>query len=215
MSFNGHNFAELILKSPTIFKNVNLLDESQSRHMFKVKPAAEPPQYYTFSEPTGTGPFPSSQTAQSKGPFGGGEPFASGNKSDNLFNPIISEAAYRYQVDPALIKAIIMVESSNNPRAVSSKGAKGLMQLMPATADALGVGDVFDPEENIDAGVRYFSQLLNRFQGNVRLALAAYNAGSENVRRYGGMPPFSETRHHVKKVLRYYQDTKEKEEKQT
>ncbi len=124
-------------------------------------------------------------------------------KSENLFHPIIVEAANRYQVDPSLIKAVIMAESGYNPRAVSKKGAKGLMQLMPQTAEALGVEDSFNPEHNINGGVRYLSQLVIKFDGDVELALAAYNAGSKKVRKYKGVPPFKATRYYIKKVIEY------------
>ena len=122
-------------------------------------------------------------------------------KSDQLYHPIIVEAANRYQIDPSLVKAIIMAESGYNPRAVSKKGAKGLMQLMPGTAEALGVKDSFNPEHNINGGVRYLSQLVSEFDGNIRLALAAYNAGSKKVREYQGVPPFKATRYYIKKVI--------------
>ena len=124
---------------------------------------------------------------------------------ESTFHPIIVQAAERYQVDPALVKAVIMVESRYNPKAVSEFGAKGLMQLMPGTAVALGVEDVFNPEENIHAGVAYLRDLENLFNGNVKLALAAYNAGVRKVRKYQGIPPFKVTQHYVKKVLAYYQ----------
>ena len=128
----------------------------------------------------------------------------SDKKAESLFHPIILQAANRYQVDPALIYAIIMAESGYNPKAVSKKGARGLMQLMPETAQALGVKDSFNPEQNIDGGVRYFKQLVNQFNGDVKLALAAYNAGSRNVRFYQGIPPFKATRFYIKKVFKYY-----------
>jgi len=118
---------------------------------------------------------------------------------------IIIDAAIRCRVDPALVKAIIMAESGYNPRAVSNKGAKGLMQLMPLTAEWLGVEDVFDPEHNINGGVEYFGMLLNQFDGDVRLALAAYNAGSRKVRHYRGIPPFKATKLYIKKVFEYYE----------
>ena len=124
-------------------------------------------------------------------------------KAEPLYNPIILEAASFHNVDPALVKAIIMAESGYNKRAVSNRGARGLMQLMPRTAKALGVKNIFNPEENIYAGVNYFKSLLNRFGGDKRLALAAYNAGSTNVRRYKGVPPFKATRRYIKKVLEY------------
>ncbi len=115
----------------------------------------------------------------------------------------IMQAAETYSVDPTLIRAIILAESSYNPRAVSERGAQGLMQLMPTTARSLGLADSFDPARNIDAGVRYFRSLMDRFNGDVKLALAAYNAGSRYVRQYGGVPPFSATQQYVKKVLHY------------
>ena len=126
-------------------------------------------------------------------------------KAERLFHSIIMQAANRNQVDPALVKAIIMAESSYNPRAISKKGAKGLMQLMPGTAKALGVENSFDPEHNINAGVRYFKQLLNQFDGDMKLALAAYNAGSRKVRQYQGVPPYKVTQYYITKVYKYYQ----------
>ena len=120
------------------------------------------------------------------------------------FNEHILQAAKTYHVDAALIRAIIMAESNYNPRAVSHRGAQGLMQLMPTTAKWLGVRDSFDPALNIDAGVRYFKKLLERFDNNVQLALAAYNAGSRYVLKYGGVPPFRATRIYIRKVLKYH-----------
>ena len=124
---------------------------------------------------------------------------------ENPYDTIIQNAAQRYEVDPALVKAIIMAESSYNPKAVSRRGAQGLMQLMPRTARALGVEDSFDPKDNIEGGVRYFKQLLEQFDGNLKLAIAAYNAGSRKVRMYKGIPPFKYTRYYVAKVMEYHQ----------
>lgn len=129
-------------------------------------------------------------------------------KKDEMFHPIINEAASRYEVDPALVKAIIMAESGYNPRAISKRGAKGLMQLMPLTAESLGVEDAFDPANNIRAGVGYFRRLLNQFDGDVELALAAYNAGSKKVRQYKGVPPFESTQRYIQKVFAYYETYK-------
>jgi len=123
---------------------------------------------------------------------------------DRLFTDIIEKASERHQVDPALVKAIIMAESLYNHRAVSKKGARGLMQLMPHTAKSLGVRNLFDPEDNINGGVLYMKKLLKRFKGNTKLALAAYNAGSRYVRHYKGVPPFLQTRTFIKKVLKYH-----------
>jgi soluble lytic murein transglycosylase-like protein len=132
------------------------------------------------------------------------------NESEKRFHPIILKAANRFQVDPALVKAIIMAESGYDPRAISKMGAKGLMQLMPATAQELGVEDAFNPKHNINAGVGYLKKLLNRFDGDVKLALAAYNAGTGKVRKYQGIPPFKATRYYIKKVFEYYQIYKKK-----
>ncbi len=121
------------------------------------------------------------------------------------YSTIIETAAARHKIDPALVKAVIMAESRYNHLAVSKKGAGGLMQLMPNTAKSLGVQDIFDPEDNITGGVRYLKKLLNRFDGDTKLALAAYNAGSRYVRHYGGIPPFRQTRTFIKNVLKYQQ----------
>jgi soluble lytic murein transglycosylase-like protein len=125
-----------------------------------------------------------------------------------LFQSIILQTAKRYRIDPALIRAIIMAESGYNPNAVSRRGARGLMQLMPETAESLGVADSFNPEHNIKAGVKYFKQLLIQFEGDVTLALSAYNAGARKVRKHKGVPPFKATRHYIRKVDTYYQHYK-------
>lgn len=124
-------------------------------------------------------------------------------KSEPLYNPIILEAASLHDVDMTMVKAIIMAESSYNKGSVSAQGAMGLMQLMPGTARSLGVKNSLNPEENIHAGVKYFKSLLNRFNGDEELALAAYNAGARNVRKYNGVPPFKETHQYIEKVLEY------------
>jgi soluble lytic murein transglycosylase-like protein len=124
------------------------------------------------------------------------------------YEEIIQEAAAKYDMDPALIRAVMQTESAFHPYAVSRAGAEGLMQLMPALADEMGVGDSFDPRENIMGGVRYLKRLLDHHNGNLDLALASYNAGPGNVERYGGVPPFRETRKYVKTIKALYARSK-------
>ena len=124
------------------------------------------------------------------------------------YESIIMQASRRFRVDPLLIKAVIKAESDFDRKAISHKGARGLMQLMPDTADAMKVRDPFDPEENIFGGTRYLGLLLDRFKNNKRLALAAYNAGPEKVENYRGIPPYAETRTYVKRVLAHYERKK-------
>lgn len=119
----------------------------------------------------------------------------------NTFDSFIQKAALHYDVDISLIKAVIDAESSFNPKSVSSKGAMGLMQLMPGTAEGLGVADPMDPYQNIMGGVKFLKSLLDRYDGDETLALAAYNAGPGRVKQYGGVPPFKETQSYVRKVL--------------
>jgi len=119
------------------------------------------------------------------------------------FDKIINSCSSEFGVDRSLVKAVIHAESGYNPNAVSSKGAAGLMQLMPATAQDLRVADSFNPSDNIRGGVRYLRFLLDTFKGDVTLALAAYNAGLGNVAKHGGIPPYEETRNYVSKVLSY------------
>ncbi|MEE8481843.1 MAG: lytic transglycosylase domain-containing protein [Acidiferrobacterales bacterium] len=121
----------------------------------------------------------------------------------SAYDHFIRNSASEHRVDHALVKAIIHAESAFNPYATSKKGARGLMQLLPTTAAMYGVSNLYDPEQNIDAGVQHLKYLLKKYSNNSRLAVAAYNAGETAVRRYGGVPPYKETRTYVTKVLRY------------
>lgn len=122
-------------------------------------------------------------------------------ETPGTFDALIQKTAAQYDVDPVLVTAVVRHESSFNPHATSRVGAAGLMQLMPATARELGVTDAYDPVQNVDGGVRYLKRMLERYDGDVKLALAAYNAGPGNVDRYGGVPPFDETQRYIAKVL--------------
>ena len=118
--------------------------------------------------------------------------------------PVVQETALAHGVDPALVDLVIRMESGYNPRAISPKGARGMMQLLPSTASAYGVADIFNPRENVRGGVRYLRDLLGRFDSDVRLALAAYNAGPEAVVKHRGVPPYPETRNYVSAILAAY-----------
>lgn len=124
------------------------------------------------------------------------------------FGEFIEAAAKRYSLDADLITSLIAVESNFNPKAISPRDARGLMQLLPVTAARLGVRDIFDPRENIDAGTRYLGELLKLYKNDLALALAAYNAGPESVQRFGRVPPFAETVSYVRRVKNKYENRK-------
>ena len=126
-------------------------------------------------------------------------------KDSTVYDHLISECAQKYEIDFALVKAIIRAESGFNAHAVSKKGARGLMQLMPGTAQRMNVSNVYNPKDNIDGGVRYFKYLLYLFNNDLRLSLAAYNAGENLVAELGSIPPYRETIDYVHRVLNYYQ----------
>jgi len=160
--------------------------DAQGRLVVSDRPRADEGEMTTYTVPRSTAVR---ATTPATGP--GGPP---------AIDDVIEEEAAAQGVSPELVRAVIQVESAFDPHAVSSKGAMGLMQLMPATARELGVRNPFHPEENIRGGVAYLRQLLDRYDSNVELALAAYNAGPGSVERYGAVPPYRETQAYVKKV---------------
>ncbi|MEK7828624.1 MAG: transglycosylase SLT domain-containing protein [Deltaproteobacteria bacterium] len=126
--------------------------------------------------------------------------------SSGVYDKPINDACIKHGIDPLLVKAIIKAESDFDPQTVSVKGARGLMQLMPETADDMGVADIDNPQNNIDGGVKYLKRLMGIFKSDLKLVVAAYNAGENAVIKYKSVPPFKETRQYVKKVLKYLND---------
>jgi len=169
--------------------SLNLRVASSQNHSTEINPSVEQ-KTKTFQSEQNT-PFEISQRP-------------TGLPEHKMIQNSVNQAAAKYNLPSELIKAVIKAESNFDVKAVSSAGAQGLMQLMPATAEELGVKNPFDIEQNIDGGSRYLKQMLDRFDGNVKLALAAYNAGPGAVEKYGGnIPPFAETKHFVNRVLRF------------
>jgi len=159
-------------------------------------------------EPADPATAPESVTAPSKAapdrkpiPAAAPRPKITSDRVLDTYGPAIEEASRKYAVDSTLIYSVIMTESGGNPKAVSPKGAKGLMQLMDATAEQMGVADSLHPHQNIDGGAKYLRQLLNKYDGDLKRTLAAYNAGPGAVDKHRGVPPYAETRRYVDKVM--------------
>lgn len=140
--------------------------------------------------------------------LGSSEAFAWSNTLKAQYDDIVQEMASRYKIPAKLIHSIIRAESAYDSRAVSHKGAMGLMQLMPETAKAYGVRDAFDPVQNIQGGVKYLRDLIKLYDADTKLVLAAYNAGQEAVKKYGGVPPYLETRNYIKRIQSSYRKTR-------
>lgn len=158
---------------------------------------------YVWTDPDGGLHFTDSPRSLEYRLYQPGQP-RGGVHADRRYDAIIARASARNRVSPALVKAVVHAESNFDRRAVSRRGARGLMQLMPRTARALGVSDPFDPRQNIYGGTRYLGELIGRYSGNLRLALAAYNAGPSAVGRHSGVPPYRETQGYVRRVLTLY-----------
>lgn len=137
---------------------------------------------------------------------GGYLPYAPNALSPSDLQTLVSSASQRNGVAPGLVNAVVMTESAGDPSAISRAGAQGLMQLMPGTAAGCGVSNAFDPEQNVDCGTRYLHELLSRYNNNIELAVAAYNAGPGAVDQYHGVPPYAETRAYVERVLTAYRN---------
>jgi len=165
-----------------------LNDAAQKRSLVQKKvPPAEQPE-------------PAGKSAANSGK----DDAAAAAPAQSSYGEIIARAAEKYSLPAALLRAVAKAESGFNPRACSSAGAMGLMQLMPSTAREVGVDNPWDPEENIEGGARYLRQLLDQYANNVPLALAAYNAGPGQVKKHGGIPPFEETRNYIQRVLKFW-----------
>jgi soluble lytic murein transglycosylase len=188
--------ASLLLAGPASAGTYRLVDESGTIHYTN---APDNPRYRSVPG------FPAGRPSVPLGTRSGALRSVSLRaRATRPYAELIRESAERHRVDVGLVEAVVTAESAGNPRAVSRKGAQGLMQLMPQRSAQLGVRDPFDPRQNIEGGVRHLRDLLERYGGNLTLALAAYNAGVDAVRTYSGVPPYAETQEYVRRVRALY-----------
>jgi len=184
--------------------------EQRVRHLQNLIQSTSPPSGDSFSQQLKAKATPSASSNALHNPTlsvsakGVVQPPTNLNTKASALWPLITQQASQHKIDPALIAAVIQQESGFNANATSKAGAQGLMQLMPATAKSLGVTNSLDPAQNIAAGTKYLSQKLSEFNGNIPLALAAYNAGSGAVKKHDGIPPYAETQGYVRKILSQY-----------
>jgi soluble lytic murein transglycosylase-like protein len=168
-------------------------------------PAPAPADIYRYIDENGVMHFTNAPTSGKFKPFMRERKVFISKLDSNQFDPIISEASKKYGIEAPLIKAVIKAESDFDPNAISHKGARGLMQIMPMNYRLLNVENPFDPNQSIEGGARYLRDMLDRYKGSLNLSLAAYNAGPGAVDRHGGVPPYPETTEYIERVMKYYQ----------
>lgn len=190
---------------PASAQVMSVVDEHGHRVFINLEPVAPKPVLRTVSAKSGpASPMASTATPSTVRTAENGAESSNGPLTNDRLEDLIKTVSERHHVDPALVRAVIRTESNGNPAAVSNKGAQGLMQLMPTTAQQLGVANVFNPQDNIEGGVKYLQQQLSRYNGDLDKALAAYNAGPGAVDRAGGVPKYKQTQEYVRKVTDSY-----------